>query len=59
MLIINRLLSVVDYPTAQPNIWYGNKEEEARMGIGLRTGLLSFANMALSSWVIETHPYSG
>lgn len=51
ILIINLLLSVVDYPIAQPNIRYVDKAEEVRMGIGLRTGLLSFANMALSIFI--------
>jgi predicted ferric reductase len=47
-LVINFLLSVVDYPIAQPNVRYKTKDKELMMGIGLRVGLLSFANMALT-----------
>lgn len=46
-LVINLLLSVVDYPTSAPNLRYKNNETQIKMGVGLRTGLLSFANMAL------------
>jgi len=47
MLVINLLLSVVDYRTVQPNFRYATKEKEVMMEVGLRAGLLSFANMAL------------
>jgi hypothetical protein len=47
ILIINFLVSVVDFPTVQPNVRYDTKGRQYKMGVGLRTGLLSFANMAL------------
>ena len=48
ILVINLLLSLVDYPNnSRPNMRYKDENDQITMGIGLRTGLLSFSNMAL------------
>ena len=47
ILVINLLLSVVNLPITAPNVRYPTAHRQLMVGIGLRTGLLSFANMAL------------
>jgi hypothetical protein len=46
-LVLNVVLSAVGFRSAQPNSWYGSKSLELANYIGLRQGLLSFANLCL------------
>lgn len=47
-IALNIVFSCVSYRSVQPNSWFSNRDQEMAAYIGNRTGVLSFANMALA-----------
>ncbi|OCT54426.1 ferric-chelate reductase [Cladophialophora carrionii] len=47
-VILNIVFCAVPYRSVQPNTWFSNRNQEMAAYIGNRTGVLSFANMALA-----------
>ena len=47
-VILNVVFSAVPFHSVQPNSWYSNRNQEIAAYVSNRTGVLSFANMALA-----------
>ena len=47
-VILNIIFSTAPFYSVQPNTWFANRDQQIAAYVGNRTGVLSFANMALA-----------